>query len=234
VPIILNRHLSVVCICIFLFPVVSTIQPPDPIPSLRPHYRAFITTADRSAPVLRLGTLASRFSPLVLLPCHRRTGSCSSAQKPASNSRPLYAGRRLPSHQAPDRLVPEGIHASGFDDAKVLNDASSVGSLSFVFRMHTCSRSCLELLFQRSPPRLFTAAAWSGLRPAPESRSRGACPHLSRSFTTLFSLSDCPPFYVSLQHTVSRPVGFRHQPLAEPSVRLSPHSAPIRQTCRSY
>jgi hypothetical protein len=32
---------------------------------------------------------------------------------------------------------------------------------------------------------------------------------------------------------VSRPVGFRHQPLAEPSVRLSPHSAPIRQTCRS-
>jgi hypothetical protein len=32
---------------------------------------------------------------------------------------------------------------------------------------------------------------------------------------------------------VSRPVGFRHRPLAEPSVRLLPHSAPIRQTCRS-
>ena len=139
--------------------------------------------------MLRLGTLASRFSPLVLLPCHRSTGSCSSAQKPASNSRPLYAGRRLPSHQAPDRLVPEGLHTSGFGDANLLNDASSMGSLSFVFRMHTCSRSCLELLFQRSPPRLFTAAAWSGLRPAPESRSRGACPHLSRSFTTLLSLS---------------------------------------------
>jgi hypothetical protein len=28
----------------------------------------------------------------------------------------------------------------------------------------------LELFPQRSPPRLFTAAAWSGLRPAPESR----------------------------------------------------------------
>jgi hypothetical protein len=41
----------------------------------------------------------------------------------------------------------------------------------------------LELLLQRSPPRLFTAAAWSGLGPAPESRSRGALPHLSRSFT---------------------------------------------------
>ena len=33
---------------------------------------------------------------------------------------------------------------------------------------------------------------------------------------------------------VSRPAGFHHRPLAEPSVRLSPHSAPIRQTCRSY
>jgi hypothetical protein len=64
------------------------------------------------------------------------------------------------------------------------NDASSKGSLSFVFRMRTCSRSCLELLIRRSPPRLFTAAARTGLRPAPESRSRGAVPHHSRSFTT--------------------------------------------------
>jgi hypothetical protein len=145
--------LSVVRVCIFLFPVVSTIRLPDPIPSLQPHYRAFLTTTDRPAPVLRFGTLASRFSPLVLLPCHQSTGSCSSAQKPASDSRPLYAGRRLPRHQAPDRLVPEGIHASGFGDARVLNDASSMGLLSFVFRTHTCSRSCPELLLQRSPPR---------------------------------------------------------------------------------
>ena len=156
--------------------------------------------------MLCFGTLASRFSPLVLLPCHQSTGSCSSARKPASDSRPLYAGRRLPSHQAPDRLVPEGLHAFGFDDIKLLNDASSMGLLSFVFRMHTCSRSCLELLLQRSPPRLFTAAAWSGLRPAPESRSQGACPHLSRSFTTPFSISCCPPFLVSLQHTVAQKV----------------------------
>src|ERR1019366_3744600 len=33
---------------------------------------------------------------------------------------------------------------------------------------------------------------------------------------------------------VSRPVQLHHRPLAEPSMRLSPHSAPIRQTCRSY
>ena len=32
---------------------------------------------------------------------------------------------------------------------------------------------------------------------------------------------------------VSRPAELHRQPLAEPSVRLSPHSAPIRQTCRS-
>jgi len=74
----------------------------------------------------------------------KATGSCSSAQKPASDSRPLYAGRRLPSHQAPDRLVPEVDNASGFDDAKGLNDASSKGSLSFVSRMFTCSRCSLS------------------------------------------------------------------------------------------
>ena len=34
-----------------------------------------------------------------------------------SDSRPLYAGRRPPSHQAPGGLVPEEIHAPGFDDA---------------------------------------------------------------------------------------------------------------------
>jgi len=38
------------------------------------------------------------------------------AQRPASGSRPLHAGRRLPSHQAPDRLIPVGPYASGFDD----------------------------------------------------------------------------------------------------------------------
>ena len=39
-------------------------------------------------------------------------------------------------------------------------------------------------MLQRSRPRLLTAAAWSGLGPAPEGRSRGAYPHLSRSLYT--------------------------------------------------
>ena len=45
----------------------------------------------------------------------------------------------------------------------------------------TPARVVLALFLQRSPPRLFTAAAWSGLGSAPESRSRGAYPHLLRS-----------------------------------------------------
>src|SRR3954447_13561299 len=53
---------------VLLSPVVLRMQPPDPIPLLRPHYSAFVAPTDRSAPVLRIGTLASWLSPLVLLP----------------------------------------------------------------------------------------------------------------------------------------------------------------------
>ena len=72
------------------------------------------------------------------------TGSRSSAREPVSASRPLYAGRRLPSHQAPGRLVPGDRNAPGFDDGSLDNDASSKGSLSFVSRMLTCSRCSLS------------------------------------------------------------------------------------------
>jgi hypothetical protein len=48
-------------------------------------------------------------------------------------------------------------------------------------------RSSLGFL-QRSPPSLFTTAACSGLKPAPDRRLRGACPHLSYSIA--------PPRYV--------------------------------------
>jgi hypothetical protein len=75
------------------------------------------------------------------------------------------------------RLMPLG-------GTSIANDASSKGSLPFVFRILTCSGSRPELLLQRSPPWSFATAAWSGLGPAPESRSRGASPHLPRSFTT--------------------------------------------------
>src|ERR1019366_9382131 len=65
----------------------------------------------------------------------------------------------------------------------------------------TCPRSRLELLIRRSPPRLFTAAARTGLEPAPESRSRWACHHLLRSFTIRLSVH-IEPLSVPLQHTL--------------------------------
>ena len=60
--------LSVARIEVLLFPVASVVRLPDPIPLLQPHYKAFIAPTDRSVPVLRIGTLASRFWPLGLLP----------------------------------------------------------------------------------------------------------------------------------------------------------------------
>ena len=83
---------------------------------LRPHYRALNARTGRSAPVPCFGTLASRCWPLVLLPWHQETGSCSSAQKPVSNSRPLYAGRRPLGHQAPRGLISGEKSAPDFDD----------------------------------------------------------------------------------------------------------------------
>ena len=62
-----------------------------------------------------------------------------------------------------------------------------MGLLALVFPILTCPGSSPGLFTRRSPPRLFTAAARAGLRPAPESRSRGAYPHLLRSFSTRIS-----------------------------------------------
>ena len=132
----------------------------------------------------------------------------------------------------PNGLIPGGLYAPGFDDTCFLTTRPRRFTFVRLSNAHL-PKVFLELSLQRSPPRLFTAAAWSGLGPAPESRSRGALPHLSRSCTTQISLRT-DTLHVSLQHTVSRPAELHHRPLAEPSVRLSPHSAPIRQTCRSY
>src|SRR5580693_5256109 len=61
-------------------------------------------------------------------------------------------------------------------------------------------------LTRRSPPRLFTAAAPAGLRPAPESRSRGAYPHLLRSFTTRISFQlRLLPCFCSTHHVPLSP-----------------------------
>ena len=56
---------------VLLSPVVSITRPPDPDPFAPVPLRTFIATTGRSAPVLCIGTLASRFSPLGLLPWHQ-------------------------------------------------------------------------------------------------------------------------------------------------------------------
>src|SRR5436190_22699144 len=56
------------------------------------------------------------------------------------------------------------------------------GSLALASPDHTC-RDLVPAFLQRSPRSLLTAAACSGLRPAPDCRPRGVCPHLSYSST---------------------------------------------------
>jgi hypothetical protein len=85
------------------------ISHPDSCPTDGVHLRP-------SAPIFCFGTLASRFWPLVLLPLHQKTGSCSSVQKPVSGPRPLYAGRRPHSHQASRGLVSGEESTPDFDD----------------------------------------------------------------------------------------------------------------------
>ena len=75
-------------------------------PSLQPHYRTFIATTGRSAPVLRIGTLPLVGPPLAVLPWHRSDRFPRSAQEPGSRSRHLCAGRHSVSKQVPSELIP--------------------------------------------------------------------------------------------------------------------------------
>jgi len=92
-------------------------RPLDPTPSLQPHYE--LSSLLRVGPSQCSASVRSPrgFRRLGFSLVIRATGSCSSAQQPASASRPLYAGRRPLSHQASSGLVPGEPHAPGFDDA---------------------------------------------------------------------------------------------------------------------
>src|SRR5580698_10363561 len=94
--------------------------------------------------------------------------------------------RRLPPAQSSGltRACPRRHDHLWFRQLLIINDASSKGLLALVFPTLTLPRVLPETLTRRSPPRLFTAAAQAGLKPAPENRSRGAYPHLLCSFTT--------------------------------------------------
>jgi hypothetical protein len=159
-----------------------------------------------------------------------RLVSCSSAQKPASGSCPLYAGRRLPSHQAPDRLVPEEIRASGFDDIRFF----STRHRRVCFRSspgHTPARSHAPSFCSNAhhhgfwPQRL--GVVWDpSLKTDPEGPTlifHAAVRHVSNSC--------CPPFFVSLQHTEAQE--FEGLRFSEPNLSASARrmAAKFDQAC---
>jgi hypothetical protein len=147
--------LSVARIEILLLPVVSVMRPLDPTPLLQLHYEP--SSLLRVGPPQCSASVRSPrgFGRLGFSLRIRATGSCSSTQPPASASRHLYAGRHPLSRQAPRGLVPGEFPAPGFDGTCLFNDASSMGSLSFVSRMHTCT-SCSRAF----PPTLTTTALY--------------------------------------------------------------------------
>ena len=139
-----------------LSPVELETRRLDPPPLLRPHYQP--------SSLLQGGPSQCPASVLSPRGCCRlcfslgigTTGSRSSAQEPGSESRPLYAGRRLPSHQAPGRLVPGDRNAPGFDDKSLDYDASSKVHFRSSLLIHTCLRYVLNAL----TPMLTTTALY--------------------------------------------------------------------------
>jgi hypothetical protein len=171
-----SNGVSVARIEVLLLPVASVMRPLDATPSLQLHYEP--SSLLRVGPPQCSTSVRSPrgFRRLGFSLNIRATGSCSSARQPASASRPLYAGRRPLSHQAPADLSQE--------DHTPLVSTTLEFLTTRLRRVHFrsslgCSpaRVVLALFHQRTPPWLFTTAA------APESRSRGAFPHLSRSLT---------------------------------------------------
>ena len=121
--------------------------------------------------------------------------------------------------------------ASGFDGTYGYRRVFE-GLLPLGFRTPTCPRSIPGLLIRRSPPRLLTAAARTGLRPAPESRSRWAYHHLLRSFAPRFSVQFIAELLsVPLRHTPTGSTGatatanpsFRDGKMCPPCLRTSVH-----------
>src|SRR6266699_5256199 len=101
-------------------------RPPDTTPLLQPHYRAFIAHTSRPVPVLRLGTLASRFWPLGLSPF---TSERLVPAVPCNRLHPLHAlstpATTCSVIKASIRYITIKFRASGFDGTWFLNDAAS-------------------------------------------------------------------------------------------------------------
>src|SRR5216683_1541666 len=149
---------------------------------------SLLQTAPPLCPASVLWSL--RILPLGRLPLHRDDRFSRSIQEPDPTSRRLNAGCRPGSFQVCSRACPgRSVHPRfrHFID----------GSLALASPDHTC-RNLVPAFLQRSPQPLLTAAACSGLRPAPDCRPRGAHPHLLHSTTSPY------PGDVFVTHGASR------------------------------
>ena len=162
-------------------------------PSLQPHYRTFLATTSRPAPVPRLGTLPLAVSAARGPPSRSQAGSPPVPWPPLSGRQVLlfrtsardeltpplhrappgqHAGHPLAEGTPPQRaFVPGTMRLPGFDAIVPPIDASAV--------VHTRSSSrrtpdplTAGLFPQRSPPRLLTGAACGGLGSPPARRTR--------------------------------------------------------------
>jgi hypothetical protein len=113
-------------------------------------------------------------------PWHQDDRFPRSVQKPVPESRRLRAGCRLgrPSGLRPN--LSRDDHRPRFRHRRCLFDRSSTVCFRSSLR-DTPQRDQVPPFLQRSPPPLLTAAACSGLHPAPDRRMRGASPHLLHS-----------------------------------------------------
>src|SRR5215831_4384664 len=147
--------LSVAHIVIILFPVVSTIRPPDPIPLLQPHYEP--------SSLLRIGP--PQCSASVLSP-HGFRRLCFSlnirALVPAVPRKSLHPNHAL---STPVAVCPVIRHPTDLSERRYT--PLVLATLSFYTTRHrrvhfrssfgrTPAQVMLELLLQRSPPRVLT------------------------------------------------------------------------------
>src|SRR4051812_34014459 len=146
---------------------------------------AFIARTGWSVPVLRIGTLASWWSPLGLLPWHRSDRFPQFHMRARIRLAPPL--RRSPSAPYPGvrRTDPRGSRSLWFRRQVSGSRRFNRGSVVFAFLIPTCPRWTSDFDTNAHHRRLFTAAAWRGLEPAPGSGLRRAFLHLSCSLCTI-------------------------------------------------
>src|SRR3954447_10533257 len=153
-----------------------TVALPLDAPSLQLHYRAFLTTTSDSAPVLRLGTLAGAACLTGSLHIGA-TGSHVPYGSQGHGHAPFMpdAGWAIIGH--PPTLSQERDQLLVSTSPENVSTRHQWFALARLRDPHLTGIACL--FPQRSRQWLLTDAAWGGLKPAPESRLRRACPSSS-------------------------------------------------------